>query len=45
MRLPSNPVSYYPNKIDDMIFFQDNSLNNIEIMNHYNNLIMKNRII
>ena len=34
-----NPLSYYPNKIDEMIFFQDNNLENIEIINHYNHLI------
>ena len=34
-----DPVSYYPHKIDDMIFFQDNNLENVEIMNQYNNLI------
>ncbi len=38
-----NPVSYYPNKIDEMTFFQDNSLDNIEIMNHYNNLIAQGK--
>lgn len=32
-------VSDYPNKIDDMTFFQDNNLENIEIINHYNDLI------
>ena len=34
-----NPASYYPNKVDEMIFFQDNILENIEIINHYNSLI------
>ena len=29
------PISYYPNQIDEMIFFQDINLENIEIMNHY----------
>ena len=34
-----NSASYYPNKVDEMIFFQDNNLEKIEIMNHYNSLI------
>lgn len=34
-----NPASYYPNKVDEMIFFQDNNLEKIEIINHYNSLI------
>lgn len=34
-----NPVSYYPNKVDEMVFFQDNNLEKIEIINHYNSLI------
>ncbi len=38
-----NPVSYYPNKIDEMTFFQDNNLENIEIINHYNNLISQGK--
>ncbi len=38
-----NPVSYYPNKIDEMTFFQDNSLDNVEIMGHYNNLIAQGK--
>lgn len=38
-----NPVSYYPNKIDEMIFFQDNNLENAEIINHYNSLIAKGK--
>lgn len=29
-----NPVSYYPNQIDEMIFFQDNNLENIEAINY-----------
>ncbi len=36
-------VSDYPNKIDDMTFFQDNNLENIEIINHYNNLIAQGK--
>ena len=38
-----NPISYYPNKIDEMIFFQDINLENIEIMNHYNDLISQGK--
>ena len=36
-------VSDYPNKIDDMTFFQDNNLENIEIINHYNHLIAQGK--
>lgn len=38
-----NPTSYYPNKIDDMIFFQDNDLEKVKIMNHYNDLIAQGK--
>ena len=38
-----NPISYYPNKIDEMTFFQDNNLKSIEIVNHYNSLIAKGK--
>lgn len=38
-----NPISYYPNKIDEMIFFQDNNLENIEIINYYNGLISQGK--
>lgn len=38
-----NPTSYYPNKIDKMIFFQDNNLEKVEIMNHYNELISQGK--
>lgn len=38
-----NPLSYYPGKIDDMIFFQDNDLDKIEITNEYNNLISRGK--
>ncbi len=38
-----DPVSCYPNKVDEMIFFQDNNLDNVEIMNHYNNIIAQGR--
>lgn len=38
-----NPTSYYPNKIDEMIFFQDNNLEKVEIMNHYNELISQGK--
>ncbi len=38
-----NPTSYYPNKIDEMTFFQDNNLDKVEIMNHYNNLIAQGK--
>lgn len=38
-----NPVSYFPNKVDEMIFFQDNDLEKVEIMNHYNELITQRK--
>ncbi len=38
-----NPISYYPNKIDEMTFFQDNNLEKVEIMNHYNELISQGK--
>ncbi|MBD5551912.1 MAG: hypothetical protein HDQ96_12195 [Lachnospiraceae bacterium] len=38
-----NPVSYYPAKIDEMTFFQDNNLEKIENVNHYNDLISQGK--
>lgn len=38
-----NPTSYYPHKIDNMIFFQDNNLENVTIMNQYNELIAQGK--
>lgn len=38
-----NPLSFYPDKIDPLIFFQDVGLDNIEIMNTYNDLISKGK--
>lgn len=38
-----NPTSYYPQKIDERIFFQDNDLERIEIVNHYNKLISRGK--
>ena len=38
-----NPVSYYPDKIDEMTFFQDNNLEKAEMINHYNNLIAQGK--
>ena len=38
-----NPVSYFPNKVDEMIFFQDNNLENVEVMTHYNELITQGK--
>ena len=38
-----NPISHYPNKIDEMTFFQDNNLEKVEIMNHYNELISQGK--
>lgn len=34
-----NTVSYYPDGIDPMIFFQDNDLEKADIINTYNKLI------
>ena len=38
-----NSASYYPNKIDEMTFFQDNNLEKIESINHYNSLIAQGK--
>ena len=38
-----NTMSIYPNGIDKMMFFQDNSLDNIEIINTYENLISQGK--
>lgn len=38
-----NEESCYPNKIDKMTFFQDVSLNTIEYMNQYQNLISEGK--
>lgn len=38
-----NSTSYYPNKVDEMIFFQDNDLERVEILNHYNELIAQGK--
>lgn len=38
-----NPVSYFPNKVDEMIFFQDNDLEKVKIMNHYNELVAQEK--
>ena len=38
-----DPVSYYPNKVDEMTFFQDNNIENVDVINHYNSLIAKGK--
>ena len=38
-----NTTSYYPDGIDKMFFFQDNNLENIDIINQYNNLIAQGK--
>lgn len=38
-----NPVSYYPIKIDEMTFFQDNDLEKVEIINTYGSLVAQGR--
>lgn len=34
-----NPMSNYPTKIDELVFFQDNDLENIDIVHEYDRLI------
>lgn len=34
-----NTISYFPNGIDPMIFFQDNDLDKVEVIDNYNKLI------
>lgn len=38
-----SPISRYPEKIDERIFFQDNDLTKIEFVDYYNKLIAKGR--
>lgn len=38
-----NPVSNYPDSIDPLIFFQDVSLEKLEIMRMYNELVTQNK--
>ena len=38
-----NTVSYYPDGTDPMIFFQDNDLEKVDIINIYNNLISQKK--
>ena len=38
-----NPTSYYPQKIDDRVFFQDNDLERTDVVNHYNKLISRGK--
>lgn len=38
-----NPISHYPSKVDEMTFFQDNDLEKMEIINHYNDLISQGK--
>lgn len=38
-----NPISSYPQKIDDRVFFQDNDIPKMEIIEHYNKLISKGK--
>lgn len=38
-----NPLSFYPDKIDPLIFFQDVNLEQLEIMDTYNDLIKKGK--
>lgn len=34
-----NPISNYPTMVDELVFFQDNDLENINVVNEYNQLI------
>ena len=38
-----NPLSFYPDKIDPLLFFQDVNLEKIDIMDTYDNLIKKGK--
>jgi len=38
-----NSTSYYPDKVDDMVFFQDNNLETVPIMEKYQQLIAKGK--
>lgn len=38
-----NTLSHYPEGIDPMLFFQDNDLDKIDIINEYNNLISQGK--
>ncbi len=38
-----NPISNYPDSIDPLIFFQDNSLDKLETMEIYNGLIAQGK--
>ncbi|MDE6419338.1 MAG: hypothetical protein K2K87_02290 [Lachnospiraceae bacterium] len=38
-----NPASSYPDKIDEMLFFQDNPFEKEYIINHYENLISQGK--
>lgn len=38
-----DPTSYYPQKIDERIFFQDNDIEKTEIINQYYKLISKGK--
>lgn len=38
-----NVMSLYPNAIDEMLFFQDNDIDKIEVINIYNDLIAQGK--
>lgn len=38
-----NSASYFPNKVDNMIFFQDNNIEKTAIIDTYNNLIAEGK--
>lgn len=38
-----NCISYYPQQIDEMLFFQDNDIEKVPIMETYNNLASKGK--
>ena len=38
-----NTMSHYPDGVDKMIFFQDNSLDKMDIINTYNSMIAQGK--
>ncbi len=38
-----NAVSRYPDAIDEMIFFQDNGIEKMDVVNQYNDLISRGK--
>lgn len=38
-----NPISLFPDAIDEMVFFQDNDIERMDTVNVYNDLILQGR--